>query len=73
MKSTILTALIAFSSLTVLGQSKEALNVEISNLKAQWVLLPAWWGVNFIVADEAPPQNSTYNTLMYKPIHPCME
>ena len=35
MKSTILTALIAFSSLTVLGQSKEALNVEISNLKAQ--------------------------------------
>jgi hypothetical protein len=35
MKSTILTALIAFSSLTVLGQSKEALNVEISNLKTQ--------------------------------------
>jgi hypothetical protein len=35
MKSTILSALIAFSSLTVLGQSKEALNVEISNLKAQ--------------------------------------
>lgn len=35
MKSTIITVLIAFSSLTVLGQSKEALNVEISNLKAQ--------------------------------------
>ena len=35
MKSTILTVLIAFSSLTVLGQSKEALNVEISNLKTQ--------------------------------------
>lgn len=35
MKSTIITVLIAFSSLAVLGQSKEALNVEISNLKAQ--------------------------------------
>lgn len=35
MKLTILTALIAFSSLTVLGQSKEALNLEINNLKTQ--------------------------------------
>jgi hypothetical protein len=35
MKSTILIALIAFSSLTVLGQSKEALNLEINNLKTQ--------------------------------------
>ena len=35
MKSVIITVLMAFSSLTVLGQSKEALNVEISNLKAQ--------------------------------------
>jgi hypothetical protein len=35
MKSTILIALIALSSLTVLGQSKEALNLEINNLKTQ--------------------------------------